>query len=490
MKNKKINANVGLKQKAISGVIWSSIQKFGTMGISFVSNIILARLLTPDDYGCVGMLMIFITVANTFIDGGFGSALIQKKQPTQEDYSTIFYWNLALSFILYAILFFTSPLIAGFYNLAMLSPVLRVQGLVLILNSLSIIQLNRLRKQLKFKKISIVNLTSATISVGVTIYLAYNGWGVWALVAQQLLMSFFNTVLLWIVAGWMPSFIFSYQSFKELFSFGGFILLSNLLNTLGNNIQGILIGKFFSSHTMGLYSQARKLEEVASTSLSNVVDQVSFPVLAEVKNDKTRLINVLRKLITSIAFFSFPIMLLLIAIAKPIIVLLYSSKWIECVPYFQILCVAGIAISLQNINYYAVAAIGKSKDLFNWTLIKRIVCFALIIIGFLIYNIWGLLGGMVIGSYVMYIINAILVSNRIGYKLSKQIRDLIPILIVALLSYVLATVSMFFNLSSLTAILVTSFTFMVSYLLLSCIFLKDKVKDLKEMLSSLKVSIR
>ena len=237
---------------------------------------------------------------------------------------------------------------------------------------------------------------------------------------------------------------------------------------------------------MGLYSQARKLEEVASTSLSNVVDQVSFPVLAEVKNDKTRLINVLRKLITSIAFFSFPIMLLLIAIAKPVIVLLYSSKWIECVPYFQILCVAGIAISLQNINYYAVAAIGKSKDLFNWTLIKRIVCFALIIIGFLIYDIWGLLGGMVIGSYVMYIINAILVSNRIGYKLSKQIRDLIPILIVALLSYVLATVSMFFNLSSLTAILVTSFTFMVSYLLLSCIFLKDKVKDLKEMLSSLK----
>ena len=184
------------------------------MGISFVSNIILARLLTPDDYGCVGMLMIFITVANTFIDGGFGSALIQKKQPTQEDYSTIFYWNLALSFILYAILFFTSPLIAGFYNLAMLSPVLRVQGLVLILNSLSIIQLNRLRKQLKFKKISIVSLTSATISVGVTIYLAYNGWGVWALVAQQLLMSFFNTVLFWIVAGWMPSFIFSYQSFK------------------------------------------------------------------------------------------------------------------------------------------------------------------------------------------------------------------------------------------------------------------------------------
>lgn len=452
------------------------------MGISFVSNIILARLLTPDDYGCVGMLMIFITVANTFIDGGFGSALIQKKQPTQEDYSTIFYWNLALSFILYAILFFTSPLIAGFYNLAMLSPVLRVQGLVLILNSLSIIQLNRLRKQLKFKKISIVSLTSATISVGVTIYLAYNGWGVWALVAQQLLMSFFNTVLFWIVAGWMPSFIFSYQSFKELFSFGGFILLSNLLNTLGNNIQGILIGKFFSSHTMGLYSQARKLEEVASTSLSNVVDQVSFPVLAEVKNDKTRLINVLRKLITSIAFFSFPIMLLLIAIAKPVIVLLYSSKWIECVPYFQILCVAGIAISLQNINYYAVAAIGKSKELFFWTVIKRIISLGLIIIGFFIYGIWGLLGGMVLAAYIMYAINAVLVSVNVGYKFTSQVKDLMPILIISLISFALTILSTYFNLSSLLAILLASFIFTISYLMLSHIFMRERVQGLKTLL--------
>ena len=408
--------------------------------------------------------------------------MIQKKQPTQEDYSTIFYWNLALSFILYAILFFTSPLIAGFYNLAMLSPVLRVQGLVLILNSLSIIQLNRLRKQLKFKKISIVNLTSATISVGVTIYLAYNGWGVWALVAQQLLMSFFNTVLFWIVAGWMPSFIFSYQSFKELFSFGGFILLSNLLNTLGNNIQGILIGKFFSSHTMGLYSQARKLEEVASTSLSNVVDQVSFPVLAEVKNDKTRLINVLRKLITSIAFFSFPIMLLLIAIAKPVIVLLYSSKWIECVPYFQILCVAGIAISLQNINYYAVAAIGKSKKLFFWTVIKRIISLGLIVIGFFIYGIWGLLGGMVLAAYIMYAINAVLVSVNVGYKFTSQVKDLMPILIISLISFALTILSTYINLSSLLAILLASFIFMISYLMLSHIFMRERVQGLKTLL--------
>lgn len=452
------------------------------MGISFVSNIFLARLLSPDDYGCIGMLMIFILLANTFIDGGFGSALIQKKEPTQDDYSTIFYWNLVLSSVLYAVLYFTSPLISGFYNLPLLAPVLKVQGLVLIFNSLSIIQQNRLRKQLKFKKLAVVSLISATISLSVTIFLAYIGWGVWALVAQQLLMSFFNAVLFWIVARWRPSLVFSGKSFKELFSFGGFILLSNLLNTLGNNVQGLLIGKFFNSHTMGLYSQARKLEEVASTSISNVVDQVSFPVLAEVQSDKAKLADALKKLVTSIAFFSFPIMLLLIAIAKPLIVLLYSSKWIDCVPYFQILCIAGLAISLQNINYYAVAAIGKSKELFYWTVIKRIISLVLIVIGFFMYEIWGLLGGMVLAAYIMYAINAVLVSKNVGYKFTCQVKDLMPILIISLISFALTILSTYINLSSLLVILIASFTFILSYLMLSYIFMKERVKELKTLL--------
>lgn len=474
--------NAGLKQKTISGIIWSSLQKFGTMGISFVSNIFLARLLSPDDYGCIGMLMIFILFANTFIDGGFGSALIQKKEPTQEDYSTIFYWNLALSSALYAVLYFTSPLIAGFYNLPLLASVLKVQGLVLILNSLSIIQQNRLRKQLKFKKLAVVSLISATISLSVTICLAYIGWGVWALVAQQLLMSFFNAVLFWIVARWRPSLVFSGKSFKELFSFGGFILLSNLLNTLGNNVQGLLIGKYFNSYTMGLYSQARKLEEIASTSISNVVDQVSFPVLAEVQNDNAKLTNVLKKLVTSIAFLSFPIMLLLIAIAKPLIVLLYSAKWIDCVPYFQILCIAGLAISLQNINYYAVAAIGKSKELFYWTVIKRIISLMLIVIGFFMYEIWGLLGGMVLAAYIMYAINAVLVSKNVGYKFTCQMKDLMPILIISLISFVLTILSTCINLSSLLEILLASFIFILSYLILSYVFMRQRIRELKTLL--------
>ena len=213
-----------LRERTISGMLWSFMQKFGTMAIAFVANIVLARLLTPDDYGCIGMLLIFIAVANTFIDGGFGSALIQKKEPTQEDYSTIFYWNLFLSIVLYGILFFTAPFIADFYEISLLTPVLRVQGGVLILNALSIIQCNQLRKQLRFRLIASVNLTASLLSVVITIVLAWIGWGIWALVAQQLLFSLFNAILFWSFNKWVPSFLFSKKSFKELFGFGGFIL--------------------------------------------------------------------------------------------------------------------------------------------------------------------------------------------------------------------------------------------------------------------------
>lgn len=475
----------GLKQKTISGMIWSFAQRFGVMLISFCANIVLARLLSPDDFGCIGMLMIFILIANTFIDGGFGSALIQKKQPTQDDYSTIFYWNLFISVILYVILLYLSPLIAKFYDIPLLSPVLRTQGLVLILNSFSVIQQNRLRKQLQFKKLAIINLISASASLLITIYLAYIGYGVWALVAQQLMISLFNAVLFWIIGKWWPSFVFSLRSFKELFSFGGFLLLSNLINTFCNNIQGLLIGKYFSPYTMGLYSQAKKLEEVASTSISCIVDQVSYPVLSEVQDDKEKLQKVLKGLTTSIAFFSFPIMLLLIVIAKPLIVLLYSERWVECVPYFQILCIAGLAISLQNINYYAVAAIGKSKSLFNWTLVKRVTSIILIVAGFCINGIYGLLCGMVIASYSIYLINSALASKYIGYTLRAQLRDLLPVISVSILSLLIPVAISFLLPSGLLNLTLTSLTYITTYLCLSKIFIKSKIAMLKEIIGSI-----
>ena len=201
-----------LKDKTISGMIWSSLQRFGTMGISFISNIVLARLLTPDDYGCIGMLMIFIALSNTFIDGGFGSALIQKKRPTSEDYSTIFYWNIFLSVVLYAVLFFCAPIIADFYDIALLSKVLQVQGVILIINALGIIQANQLRKQLKFKAIAQVTLIASIVSVIVAIAMAYMGCGIWSLVTQQIVTSLVTTILYWAYSSWRPLMFFSLNS--------------------------------------------------------------------------------------------------------------------------------------------------------------------------------------------------------------------------------------------------------------------------------------
>ena len=279
-------AQGSLKSKTIAGVFWSAFQKFGTMAISFAANIVLARILSPDDFGCIGMLAIFITLSTTFIDGGFGSALIQKKEPTEDDYSTIFYWNMMLAVILYGTLFLTAPLIARFYNVPLLSSVLRVEGVILIINALSIIQNNRLRKQLKFKKLALIDISSATLSIAISITLASKGCGIWALVAQQLLLSSFSTLFLWIFGRWHPRLVFSFSSFKELFNFGFFILIANLVNTFCNNIQGLLIGKIYNSSTMGYYSQGKKLEELSSTSISNVVDRVAFPILAEAQNEQ------------------------------------------------------------------------------------------------------------------------------------------------------------------------------------------------------------
>lgn len=462
-----------LKAKTVSGMIWSALQRFGTMGISFVSNIVLARLLTPDDYGCIGMLAIFITVSNTFVDGGFGSALIQKKEPTQKDYSTIFWWNLFLSIVIYGILYLSAPAVSRFYDIPLLSSVLRVQGIVLIINALNIVQTNQLRKSINFKRLATIHIVSHIIGAGCAIVLAYMDWGVWALVAQQIIASSITSVMLWVMNRWLPQLCFSLESFKQLFSFGGFILASNLINTFCDNIQGLLIGKFFNPAMLGLYTQSRKLEEIATNSISGVVNQVAYPVLSKKQSDKNGMITALKRFITFIAFIVFPLMLLLIVIAEPLITLVYSAKWLPCVPYFRILCIAGLAISLQMINYNAIAAIGKSNVLFKWTIIKRTIGLVLNIGGLLLFGIYGLLWGSVLTSYTLYFINAYLVSKHVGYNAKDQLVDLFPIISISIVTFLISFITYnFVGNNNYIVMLMIIGLFIVVYLLLSKIFNK------------------
>ena len=419
-------------------MVWTALQKYSTMLVSFISGIILARLLTPFDYGCIGMLAIFMVLADSFIDGGFGSALIQKKRPTQEDYSTIFWWNLSMAALMYAILFISAPAIARFYNTPILCDVLRVNGLVLFTHALNIIQRNKLRKNLNFRLLSIVTIVVSIITLGITIFMAYKGFGVWALVAQNIIGSVLYSLVFWFYVKWRPSWIFSWKSFRELFSFGFYMFLTILVNEFGAKIQGLLIGKFFSPATMGYYSKAHSTEMLASQSISSIMTQVTYPLYAEVQNDLKQLANMIKRLTMTIAYIIFPTMFILILLAKPVFVLLYSDRWLHSIPYFQVLCFAGLAGSLQSVNLQSIAAVGKSKKMFVWAVVKRAVGIGAIVIGLIFWRMKGLLFGVVFNVWFAYFINVVLVSKYIGYKWGEQLKNLLPITIVSLLAAIVS----------------------------------------------------
>lgn len=475
-----------LKKKTVSGMIWSSFQKFGTIIISFVSNIVLARLLSPDDYGCIGLLAIFITLSSTFINGGFGSALIQKKNPSETDYSTIFFFNIFVSIILYLLLYVSAPGIARFYDIDLLTSVLRVEGLVIVIHALLIVQENRLRKKLQFRTLASAYLVSAIVSAGVAICLAYFGWGVWALVYQQLVMSSITALMLWFMSDWKPKLLFSFISLKELFSFGFFVLLADIINTIGNNIQGILIGRVYNASTMGYYTQAHKLDQIASSSISSIINQVSYPVLSEAQNDHSAMVRILSRFNSALAYITFPVMLILILLAKPIILIVYSAKWLASVPYFQILCVAGVAVCLQGINYYAIAAIGESKMLMWWTIVKRTVGLILIVSGLILFGMTGLLIGMVLSAYFIYLVNAYLVDKNIGYTYRLQLKDVGPTILVSLVSFVLSYLSTAFIDSSVYLEgCIRLVVFIVPFIFISAHFKMDAYLEFRGIVSNI-----
>lgn len=427
-----------LKQKAASGMIWSALQRYSKILIQFFSGIILARLLTPYDYGCIGMLAIFMFMAEVVIDGGFGSALIQKKRPTQDDYSTIFFWNLAMAVVMYAVLYFSAPAISRFYSIPLLCDVLRVQGLVLFIYAFNIVQRNQLTKQLNFKLQSIVTITTSLIALGVTVFMAYSGFGVWSLVAQNLIMAGIPAVMFWFFMKWRPTWTFSWTSFKELFSFGFYMFLTNLLNRFGQQIQGLLIGRVFNASTMGYYSKAFHTERLASNTLSNVMSEVSYPLYAEVQDDKVAMQNMIKRLIMTLSYITFPMMFILLLCAKPVFVLLYSDRWLLSVPYFQVLCLAGLASCLQSVNLQTISAIGKSKTMFYWTVVKRTIGIGFIVGGLFIWKMKGLLCGVILNAWCSYLINICLVSKYIGYKWYRQLLDISPVAVVSVIAAVIS----------------------------------------------------
>lgn len=427
--------NNNVKHKAISGAIWEGVHNGGTTLIAFISTIVLARLLTPEDYGYIGMLAIFIAIAETFINGGFGSALIQKKSPTDEDYSSVFMWNVVISVLLYAVLFICAPLVADFYRMPLLKDVLRVEGIVMILNALRLIPINILRKKLQFKPIAIIEVSVAAFSLILTIFLAWKGFGVWSLVSHYLVTSGLTMFFYWMVVKWKPSICFSVESMKNLFSFGGFMLLSSVVNQIYANIQGLLIGKQYSATTMGFYSKAKNAEDVSVALVSRVCNSVSFPLLSEYQDNQVALLGVLRKIIKLLIFVTVPMMALLILIAKPVFILLYSERWIASVPYFRILCLAGIFTCVEGVSTNAIAALGKGRTYFRQNYIKKILGIIIIILGMYLYGMDGLLMSMLITSIINYLFNMYLLDKYVSYSFGMQIRDALPVFTISFVAF-------------------------------------------------------
>ena len=417
-----------LKVKAARGLFWSSVDRFSSQGISFVFSIFLARILDISDYGIVAMIVVFMAVAQAFVDSGFSSALIRKPDLNEEDKSTAFYFNIVVGLACYGILFITSPLIADFYDEPLLSPIIRVTGLSIVFNSLCVVQRALFTIAVDFKTQAIISLACTVISGVVGLVMAYNGYGVWALVAQSTVSTFFNFVLLWLCSRWRPVTRFSKASFRYLFNFGSKLLASGLLDTLYNNAYPIVIGKFYNSAQLGLYSRAQSYASLPSSNITGILQRVTFPVLSLMQDDDERLALNYRRLLRVSAFVVFPLMVMLAAVAAPLIRVMITSKWDGCVGFLQILSIAMMWYPIHAINLNLLQVKGRS-DLFLRLEIYKKIFGVLILICTIPLGVTAMCWGLVVGSVFSLVMNTYYTGKLIKVGFFIQMKDLLPTLV-------------------------------------------------------------
>ena len=466
-----------LKERTITSVIWSSVGQFGTMALSFLSNLVLARLLLPSDYGCVGMLHVFIAISNVFVSAGFGSALIQKKDPTHLDYSSVFYWTVVSSIVLYWVLFFCSPAIARFYDMPELSPVLRVQSLGLVIQTLVTIQTVQLQKQLRFKELSKRNIYASLAGAIVAIIMALAGYGVWSLVVSHLVGVTTSVILLWGMSSWRPTLEFSWRSLKGLFAFGGMVALSSLFDTIYTNILSFVLGKWYTSSDLGYYTQARKLEQVPTGTLSKIVSNVTFPVLSSIQESPARFLSGVRHCLKSVMFLNVPIMVLLVVIARPLILLLYGSRWEVSSSYFQILCIGGVFFTMNSLNVTIIKALGKGKVYFVTQVSKRVLSILLIFLSLflgkagIIDGVLGLIWAVTISNICFVLINTFVNRRLIHYGIFAQMKDIFPyLLITGGLALLCVGIGKIVLINQFIVLFIQVSVFVIGYVLLSRVF--------------------
>lgn len=442
-----------LKNTAVKGLFWSGLERFGSQGIQLIIGIIVTRILQPEDYGLLGMIMIFVAVGQALVDSGFGSALIIKKDPTQGDYSTVFYFNMGVSILLYAILYFTTPFIADFYDKPQLILLIRVIGIAIIFNSLSLIHQVILQKKFNFKILATTNILGTVVAGLISIFLALKGFGVWALIAQYFIKSLITTVSMWIFCKWAPNLVFNLKTLKQMFNYGIRLTTANLVYTIFSNIYANIIGKLFPVNLLGFYTRAVQLQEFPVKTVTGTFQRIAFPVFSMMNDNFERQKNAVRKTIRTLAFITYPLIFGLIAVSDEMFLVLFTEKWLPASVYFKLLCLIGIFYFILTIFGEIIKAHGRS----GWILLIELVTKSILIINIVITFRWGIetiILGQLVSVFSGYILVTYFVGRLIGYTFSEQIADIKYYFLLSLAMYIICMFIGKFSLNPLPMLII------------------------------------
>ena len=423
---------MSLRKKAFSGLFWTTINLFGGNVIRFIITTVLARILLPKDFGLIAMLAIVMAIASVIINGGLTQSLIRsEKKLNINDYSTVFIFNVTVGILIFILIYFLAPLISDFYEQYELTSILRVYSIIFILDAFSAVQLALLTKKLDFKSITYFKIPSLVISGSVGIFLAYKDFGVWSLVWSAISQSACLSLLVWFRSQWKPVFKFDVNKFKSHFDYGGKIMVTGLIDTIFTNSYALIIGKFFDPSQVGYYSRAEATQKLPLKSISSIVNKVTFPLFSTIQNDSNRLKEVYKKVLSMVIYVVAPTFIILAVLAEPLFVFLITDKWLQAVPYFQILCINGILFPIHYYNLEILSVKGRSDLVLNLEAIKKIALVLIIIIS-INYGVYGLIWGSVFHSFLAVIINTHYSNKLINYSLFEQLIDIFPNIILGI----------------------------------------------------------
>ncbi|PKM55407.1 MAG: flippase [Firmicutes bacterium HGW-Firmicutes-5] len=433
------------KSKVLSSLLWKLLERSGSQGIQFIVQIILARLLMPEEYGIITIVMVFILLANVFVQSGFNTALIQKKEVDEVDFSSIFFLSLGVATLLYGLIYMAAPFIAGFYTLPLLVPVLRVLSITLFIGALNSIQNAYVARNMLFKRLFISSIGAVIVSGIVGILAAYKGWGVWALVAQLLTNQVTITLILWFTVKWRPHLLFSLKRVKVLFAYANKLIASALIDTLYKDLSALIIAKMYAPSMLGFFNRGRQFPELIVANINGSIQSVMLPALSAHQDDKKRVKEMMRRAIVSSSFMIFPMMSGLAVVAKPLVLVLLTEKWLPTVPFLQIACFAFAIMPIHTANLQAINAMGRSDIFLKLELVKK--TYGLIILGIsLFFGVYGIAIGLVLNGVISSFVNAFPNKKLLNYSYKEQLKDIMPAFFISGLMGVMVYALIYLNL--------------------------------------------